>query len=194
MSKKGSRLVFCMILILLAMLIIPVTLIYARAEDGQEVPEVQEEVQTEEVTEPTEDEPSFDVMGWFRDELLPAVSTVLISVVGIILANARSAKPVQSAVEATSRQMVSFVEAFVNNKEITEQQIRDLASSLITAKDELRSAVESVEPIKGDIDGLKEDIETLKKVLTLAFANSTELVKKGAAVEIVRLTKGGDDR
>ena len=96
MSKNGSRFVFAVILILLAMLIIPVTLIYARAEDGQEAPEVQEEVQTEEVTEPTEDEPSFDVMGWFRDELLPAVSTVLISVVGIILANARSAKPVQA--------------------------------------------------------------------------------------------------
>lgn len=113
------------------------------------------------------------------DEWLPRIEAILISAVTVIITLIgfyKKGREQTERVKSAIGELNSTNEKYV----VKAQDFNGAITELTKTRDELNRSIEQAQALRTEVD-------TLKEVLLVAFANNEELVRKGISNEIVRL-------
>lgn len=198
MENRKAMFLTVAILFLIAMLISLPRVIHAEdvepvAEEATEAVQTVEPVENAETVETVEAEakpgetPGFadKAKEFWQEKILPHAISVLFSVAAYGALFAPALKIVKSAVKLWSNQQNSFGKF----KEESEEKITELSQQLKDKTEQFEEAVGELKNYKETQARLEKEISNLTSMVSIGFANSAELVRKGAARRICAIAE-----
>lgn len=186
MKNRKAMILLVMALLAVAM-IVSIPTIYAHADEpAAEAP----------VAEAVERNVGEEIKTFMQEKILPVAINILLSCGTLYI----YLRPVLLSVKDGLKTGQIQQENFGKYKTESEQQIKELNEKLNTARDQLTMAQEQVLNAAAKIDSyqaeqeqMSAEISALRKMVELGFANSAELVRKGAAKQICEIAAVFED-
>lgn len=187
MKNRKAMIILVMALLAIAV-IVSIPVLHVQAEDELPAADAPVAIETRNIGE--------EIKTFMQEKILPVAINILLSCGTLYI----YLRPILLAIKDGVRTGKIQQENFGKYKSESEQQIKELNEKLNAARDQLAAAQDEVlkaakmiESYKDEQENMSAEISALRKMVELGFANSAELVRKGAAKQICEIAAVFED-